>query len=126
MHCADEFEAVIAPGVTTGELMKECLAKGVCLESDVILPSVTYGGILTTGCHVCTHIAKLHMCECKMLSHNYISTYLLEINIYNRKKPDRNHLQALATVSSYVYHHEYLGIRYSNISKIYKMQFLFW
>ena len=36
--------------------MKQFLAKNVCLESDVILPSVTYGGILTTGCHVCTLI----------------------------------------------------------------------
>ena len=54
LHYVDEYEAVIVPGVTTGELMKECLAKGACLESDVILLSVTYGGILTTGCHVCT------------------------------------------------------------------------
>ena len=56
LHHTDEYEAVIAPGVTTGELMKQFLAKNVCLESDVILPSVTYGGILTTGCHVCTLI----------------------------------------------------------------------
>ena len=61
LKLSDEFEAVIAPGVTTGEMMKECLAKGACLESDVILPSVTYGGILTTGCHVSTVYAYAYI-----------------------------------------------------------------
>ena len=61
MHHTDEYEAVIAPGVTTGELMKKCLANNICLESDVILTSVTYGGILTTGCHVCSYTALINI-----------------------------------------------------------------
>ena len=44
----------ISPGVTTGELMTFFLQNNVCFESDVILPNVTYGGILTGGCHVRT------------------------------------------------------------------------
>lgn len=42
----------ISPGVTTGELMQFFLLQGVCFESDVILPTVTYGGVLSGGCHV--------------------------------------------------------------------------
>lgn len=42
----------ISPGVTTGELMQFFLKEGVCFESDVILPTVTYGGVLCGGCHV--------------------------------------------------------------------------
>ena len=42
----------ISPGVTTGELMAFFLKYNVCFESDVLLPTVTYGGVLTGGCHV--------------------------------------------------------------------------
>ena len=42
----------ISPGVTTGELMAFFLNNGVCFESDVILSTVTYGGVLSGGCHV--------------------------------------------------------------------------
>ena len=42
----------ISPGVTGGELMKFFLQRDVCFESDVVLPTVTYGGVLSGGCHV--------------------------------------------------------------------------
>ncbi len=42
----------ISPGVTTGELMEFFLNNEICFESDVILPTVTYGGVLSGGCHV--------------------------------------------------------------------------
>lgn len=42
----------IVPGVTTGELMEVFLENGLCFESDVVLMGVTYGGVMTTGCHV--------------------------------------------------------------------------
>ena len=32
--------------------MKFFLQNDVCFESDVILPTVTYGGVLSGGCHV--------------------------------------------------------------------------
>ena len=42
----------IAPGVTTGELMKVFLEEGVCFKSDAVFMALTYGGVMTTGCHV--------------------------------------------------------------------------
>ena len=42
----------ISSGVTTGELMAFFLKYDVCFESDVVLPTVTYGGVFTGGCHV--------------------------------------------------------------------------
>lgn len=42
----------IAPGVTTGQLMKFFLDNDVCFKADVILASVTYGGVFSGGCHV--------------------------------------------------------------------------
>ena len=42
----------ISPGVTTGELMAFFLKYNICFESDVLLPTVTYGGIFSGGCHV--------------------------------------------------------------------------
>ena len=42
----------IAPGVTTGQLMQFFLDNDVTFLADVILPSVTYGGVLSGGCHV--------------------------------------------------------------------------
>ena len=42
----------IAPGVTPGELMESFLSERYCFESDVIIGNVTYGGVLSTGCHV--------------------------------------------------------------------------
>ena len=44
----------ISPGVTTGELSKMFLQEKVCFMADVTLNSVTYGGVLSTGCHVST------------------------------------------------------------------------
>ena len=46
----------ISPGVTTGELMAFFLKYNVCFESDVLLPTVTYGGVLTGGCHVSIYV----------------------------------------------------------------------
>ena len=48
----------ISPGVTTGELMEFFLKYNVCFESDVILATVTYGGVLSGGCHVSTELAS--------------------------------------------------------------------
>ena len=42
----------ISPGVTGGELMSFFLKYDICFESDVVLPTVTYGGVLSGGCHV--------------------------------------------------------------------------
>ena len=42
----------ISPGVTTGELTEVFLDESICIESNVILTGVTYGGIMPTGCHV--------------------------------------------------------------------------
>ena len=49
----------ISPGVTNGELMAFFLKnKTVCFESGIILPTVTYGGILSGGCHV-SHVTLI-------------------------------------------------------------------
>jgi len=51
IHHSDEHLS----GVTTGQLMQFFLANDVCFMADVLLPSVTYGGVLSGGCHVgCT------------------------------------------------------------------------
>ena len=48
----------VSPGVTTGELAAVFLHQGVdddtrcCFLSNVVLGTVTYGGIVATGCHV--------------------------------------------------------------------------
>ncbi len=42
----------ISPGVTTGELMEFFLNNEICFESDTIISTVTYGGVLSGGCHV--------------------------------------------------------------------------
>ena len=42
----------ISPGVTVAELMKFFLQRDICFESDLLLPTATYGGILSGGCHV--------------------------------------------------------------------------
>lgn len=47
-----ETEVTIVPGVTTGQLMQFFLDNDVTFLSDVILPSVTYGGVFSGGCHV--------------------------------------------------------------------------
>ena len=53
VHGKDKVtEVTIVPGVTTGELMETFAKYHVCFPSDVILMNVTYGGTLTTGCHV--------------------------------------------------------------------------
>ena len=44
----------ISPGVTNGELMTFFLRNNICFESGIVLPNVTYGGVLTGGCHVRT------------------------------------------------------------------------
>ena len=49
----------ISPGVTTGELMSFFLQFDVCFESDVIIPTVTYGGVFSGGCHV-SHCPFVH------------------------------------------------------------------
>ena len=54
---ASESKTVtISPGVTTGELMTFFL-HNIC--SNVLLANVTYGGILTGGCHVRIFIKML-------------------------------------------------------------------
>ncbi|XP_011410297.1 PREDICTED: uncharacterized protein LOC105316795 [Amphimedon queenslandica] len=41
----------VSPGVTTGELTEVFLKESICIESNVVLTGVTYGGIMPTGCH---------------------------------------------------------------------------
>ena len=76
---SDKTEVTIAPGVTTGELMDFFLSERVCFYSDVILMNVTYGGVMSTGCHVCLlinalctsiapYIATLSKLETKLLT----------------------------------------------------------
>ena len=42
----------VSPGVTNGELMRVFLNNDICFESDIIIPTVTYGGGFSGGCHV--------------------------------------------------------------------------
>ena len=62
----EEKKVTISPGVTTGELGFVFLQQGVndgtrcCFLSDVVLGTVTYGGVVSTGCHV----SKLHSLLC--------------------------------------------------------------
>ena len=51
-ECDVESTVTIVPGVTTGQLMQFFLANDVCFMADVILSSVTYGGVFSGGCHV--------------------------------------------------------------------------
>ena len=69
----------ISPGVTTGELAAVFLQQGVdddtrcCFLSNVVLGTVTYGGIVATGCHVsaiASYVVSLTYCVKKHL-HNY-------------------------------------------------------
>ncbi len=48
----DNKRVTISPGVTVGELMSFFLNHEICFESNVILPTVTYGGTFSGGCHV--------------------------------------------------------------------------
>ena len=65
----EKTAVILSPGVTTGELMEFFLENDICFESDVILPTVTYGGVMSGGCHVCNinfyswlyHSAKLFL-----------------------------------------------------------------
>lgn len=68
----EKTEVTLSPGVTGGELMEFFLNNDICFESDVILPTVTYGGVLSGGCHVSTvdilvnvhmHVLYVHMCS---------------------------------------------------------------
>lgn len=56
LSCA-ETEVTIVPGVTTGQLMQFFLDNDVTFKSDLILPSVTYGGVFSGGCHVSAYHA---------------------------------------------------------------------
>ena len=51
-NTATKTAVTISPGVTTGELMRFFLDHNICFESDVLLSTVTYGGVLSGGCHV--------------------------------------------------------------------------
>ena len=42
----------ISPGVTTGELMGFFLKHDICVNADALLSTVTYGGLVSGGCHV--------------------------------------------------------------------------
>ena len=53
---SEERTITISPGVTTGELMAFFLQHNICFESDVVLPTVTYGGVFTGACHVRTAV----------------------------------------------------------------------
>ena len=83
--CAAEKMAVtISPGVTTGELMSFFLKHDVCFEADVILPTVTYGGVFSGGCHVSVYVRKLGSVTVQLLSPLLIRSLprFLEIHFY--------------------------------------------
>ena len=60
----EKTEVTLSPGVTGGELMEFFLNNDICFESDVILPTVTYGGVLSGGCHVSILLIFLSMSTC--------------------------------------------------------------
>lgn len=67
-YTATKTAVTISPGVTTGELMRFFLDHNICFESDVLLSTVTYGGVLSGGCHV-----KLVKCNLMILV-NFLHT----------------------------------------------------
>ena len=69
----------ISPGVTTGELMSFFLQFDVCFESDVVLPTVTYGGVFSGGCHVSRPFVQ-HECRSPLHISSYITYRLMIVN----------------------------------------------
>ena len=59
--------------------MEFFLKNGVCFESDVILMSVTYGGVQTTGCHVSTGLIRCPMYKIRSQREGLEVHYGLEI-----------------------------------------------
>ena len=46
------MEVKISPGVIERDLQHFFIKNNVCFESDVIINSVTYGGVVSSGSHV--------------------------------------------------------------------------
>lgn len=42
----------LSPGVNNAEILNAMMAEGVCFRSSVIIPTTTFGGMLSGGCHV--------------------------------------------------------------------------
>ena len=46
------MEITISPGTTVNELKQFFFNNNICFESNVIIETVTYGGVVSSGCHV--------------------------------------------------------------------------
>ena len=46
------MEVTISPGVIERHLQHFFIENNICFESDVIINSVTYGGVVSSGSHV--------------------------------------------------------------------------
>ena len=57
------MEITISPGVIERDLQKFFLENNVCFESDVIINSVTYGGVVSGGSHVSWYINMPPRCN---------------------------------------------------------------
>ena len=42
----------LSPGVNNAEILNAMMAEDVCFRSSVIIPTTTFGGMLSGGCHV--------------------------------------------------------------------------
>ena len=42
----------LSPGVNNAEILNPMIKADVCFRSSVIIPTTTFGGMLSGGCHV--------------------------------------------------------------------------
>lgn len=73
----------IVPGVTTGQLMQFFLDNDVTFLSDVILPSVTYGGVFSGGCHV--SIVQIVLLKSKPRTFPLYNSLLAESQVHSNQ-----------------------------------------
>jgi len=48
----EPWTITLSPGVNSCEIIEECVKEGVFFMSNVDIPTVTYGGIISGSCHV--------------------------------------------------------------------------
>lgn len=59
----ESMTITVSPGVNNAEILNAMMAEGVCFRSSVIIPTTTFGGMLSGGCHVrkCSSIANFEV-----------------------------------------------------------------
>ena len=51
-YIVDAMTITLSPGVNNAEILNSMIKADVCFRSSVIIPTTTFGGMLSGGCHV--------------------------------------------------------------------------